>query len=142
MQSYYKMPLEELCSLLIRMTWGFVENFPSSEVSGDAIEQGSLSSTLEAMSVHAGLTDHDDTDIKLLASVLERERGCETLGAFTVFDGRNDPELGAVGEVREVLKLTERGEVIDACLRSLKHIAHIRSVCRARIDAKKLLLRR
>lgn len=142
MQIYYKMPLEELCSLLIRLTRGFVENFPSSEVSIDAIEHGSLCCTVKAMGVHAGLTCDDNTDIDHLASVLRRERKRETLGAFTVFDGRNDPEIGAVGEVREVQELTERGETIEACLRSLQHISHIRSVCRARIDAEKLLMRR
>lgn len=142
MQIYYKMPLEELCSLLIKMTRGFAENFPSSDVCADAIERGMLCRAVKAMYANAGLTHRENTDIKLVASVLERERGRETLGACNVFDGRNDPELGAVGEVRELLELTERGEMIDARLSTLKDIAHIRSVCRARIDAKRLLMDR
>lgn len=142
MQTYYQMPLDELCSLLIGTTRGFIENFPTNEVSVDAIERGTLRRTLETMRASAGLSRHDDTDIDLLSAVLERERKREILGTFMVFDGRDDPELGAVGEVREVLDLTDRGEMINACLGSLRRIANLRSICRARIDAEKLLLGR
>nr|WP_309502356.1 hypothetical protein [uncultured Roseovarius sp.] len=41
MQTYYQMPLDELCSLLIGMTRNFIEQFPTNEVSADAIERGS-----------------------------------------------------------------------------------------------------
>jgi len=140
MQTYYQMPLDELCSLLIGMTRGFIEHFPANEVSADAIERGSLRRTLEAMRASAGISRHDNTDIELLSAVLEREREREVLGTFTVFDGHEDPDLGAIGEVREMVDLTERGQAIDACLRSLRRIAHIRSICRARIYAEKLLL--
>jgi len=142
MQTYYQMPLDELCSLLIGMTRSFIEHFPANEVAADAIERGSLRRTLEAMRACAGLSRRDDTDIELLSAVLERERGREVLGSFMVFDGRDDPEIGAVGEVQEVLDLTDRGQAIDACVRSLRRIAHIRSICRARIDAEKVLLGR
>lgn len=140
MQTYYQMPIDELCSLLIAMTRGFIDHFPANEVAADALERGSLRRTLDGMRADAGLSRRDDTDVDLLSAVLEREREREVLGSFMVFDGRNDPELGAVGEVQEVLDLTERGQSMDACLRSLRRIAHIRSICRARIDAEKLLL--
>ncbi|QPZ91211.1 hypothetical protein [Thioclava electrotropha] len=140
MQTYYQMPLDELCSLLIGMTRSFIEHFPANEVAADAIERGSLRRTLEAMRARAGLSRRDDTDIELLSSVLDRERGCEVLGSFMVFDGHEDPDLGAIGEVREMVDLTDRGQAIDACVRSLRRIAHIRSICRARIDAEKFLL--
>ncbi|WP_089344433.1 hypothetical protein [Paracoccus seriniphilus] len=136
------MPLDELCSLLIGMTRAFIDHFPGNEVAADALERGSLRRTLEAMRACAGLSRRDNTDINLLSAVLEREREREILGTFTVFDGRNEPDIGAVGEVREMLDLTDRGQAIDACVRSLRRIAHIRSICRARIDAEKVLLGR
>lgn len=142
MQTYYKMPLDELCSLLLGMTRTFIETFPANEVSADAIERGSLRRTLDAMRASAGISRHDNTDIELLSAVLERERERESIGTVMVFDGRNDPEVGAVGEVRKSLLLTERGERIDACCRSLRHISQLRSICRARIDAERLILGR
>lgn len=142
MQTYYQMPLDELCSLLIRMTRGFIDHFPANEIAADALERGSLRRTLEAMRACAGLSRRDDTDVDLLSAVLDRERERELLGTFMVFDGWEDPDLGAVGEVREMLDLTDRGQVTDTCVRSLRRIAHIRSICRARIDAEKLLLGR
>lgn len=140
MQTYYQIPLDELCSLLIGMTRGFIDHFPANEVAADALERGSLRRTLETMRACAGLSRRDDTDVDLLLAVLEREREREILGIFTVFDGHEDPDLGAIGEVREMVDLTERGQAIDACVRSLRRIAHIRSICRARIDGEKLLL--
>ncbi|WP_425072916.1 hypothetical protein [Sagittula sp. S175] len=142
MQTYYQMPLDELCALVIAMAREFTKNFPGNEVSADAIERGSLRRTLERMNACAGLSRRDDTDIELLSAVLQRELERETLGMFTVFDGHYDPDLGANGEVREVPDLTERGHAIDACLTSLRRIANIRSIGRARIDAEKLLLGR
>lgn len=141
MQSYYEMPLDELCSLLIATSRAFIDGFPANEVAADALELGSLRRILAAMGVCAGLSRRDDNTIEILSAVLQRERDRETLGTFTVFDGRNDPELGAVGELREVRDLTDRGQTIDECLRSLQRIAHMRSICCARIDAEKLLLR-
>lgn len=140
MQTYYQMPLDELCSLLIGLTRAFIDHFPASEVASDALERGSLRRTLESMRACAGLSRRDDTDVDLLSAVLEREREREILCTFSVFDGHEDPDLGAIGEAREMVDLTERGQAIDACVRSLRRIAHIRSICRARIDAEKLLL--
>ncbi|URF45679.1 hypothetical protein M8007_12935 [Dinoroseobacter shibae] len=135
MQTYYQMPLDEVCSLLIGMTRAFIDHFPANEVAADALERGSLRRTLEAMRACAGLSRRDDTDVELLSAVLERERERETLGTFMVFDGRDDRDLGAVGEVQEMLDLTYRRQAIDACVRSLRRITHIRSICRALIDA-------
>ncbi len=141
MQTYYQMPLDELCSLLIGMTRAFIENFPANEVAKNALECASLRRALDGMSANAGLSHRNDADIDILRGVLRRERERETLGTYLDFEGWNDPEIGAVGETREVRGLTDRGKMIDARYKSLRRIAHMRSVCRARLDAEKLLMR-
>lgn len=103
---------------------------------------GSLRRILDRMNACAGLSGRDDTDIDILSGILQREREQEILGTFMVFDGPEDPEIGAVGKAREVRDLTERGQAMDGCLRSLQRIAQMRSICRARLDAEKLLMGR
>jgi hypothetical protein len=141
MQTYYQMPLDELCAVVIENIWAFIDSFPAHEVSADALELGTLRRTLEELSAYGGLSRKGDTDFDILSAILQRELDRETLGWFTVFDGVVDPEIGAVGNTRDVRELTERGWSIDHCVRSLGHIAYIRSICRARLDAEKLLMR-
>lgn len=142
MQTYYQMPLDELCAMVIGNTRAFIDRFPANEVSADALERGSLRRTLDGLCASAGLSRRDDTDFDTLSAILQREVDHETLGWFTKFDGVIDPEIGAVGEARDVRDLTDRGRMIDDCARLLRRIAYIRSICRTRLDAEKLLMKR
>lgn len=142
MQNYHQIPLDELCSMLFANTRSFADRFPKNDVSVDALEHSSIRRTLDGMGANAGISRKDDTDIGILLAVLRRELERETLGWITVFDGRNDPELGAIGEVREVRDLSDRGRKIEDFIRSLQQLAHMRSICRARLDAEKLVMGR
>jgi hypothetical protein len=141
MQTYYQMPLDELCAVVIESTRAFIDSFPAHEVSADALELGTLRRTLEELSACGGLSRKGDTDFDILSAILQRELDRETLGWFTVFDGVVDPEIGAVGNARDVRELTNRGWSINHCVRSLERIAYTRSICRARLDAEKILMR-
>lgn len=142
MQTYHQMPLEDLCALVLATCRSFVKEFPMNDIAADAIERGTLRRTLETLAARAGLVERENSDIDLLSAVLERELERETLGSFQVFDGRNDPEVGAVGDVREVRDLTDRGDRIEEQLRTLRLLGHMRDVCRARLDARQLMLGR
>ena len=142
MQIYYQMNLDELCSRLIATTRTFIAEFADDDVAADANERGTIRRALDALHANARLAGHDDADLDLLARILERERDHEIRGRFTVFEGCVDPDLGDVGEAREILDLTDRGRAIDACLMSLRHISMMRTICRARIDADNFLMQR
>ncbi len=142
MQTYYQMPLDELCALMIATTRAFIDDFPINDVSADALELGSLRRSLDGMTACAGLPRRDSADIEILSAALERELERETLGWIAVFDGVIDPEIGAVGDARDVREVTPRGRMIDDHVRALRHIAHIRSICRARLAAEELLMKR
>lgn len=142
MQTYYRMPLEELCAQVIGMARGLINGFPLNEVSVDSRERGSLYRVLQNMRVYGGLNREDDTDVDVLTAVLQREIERETRGWQMVFDGHHDPEIGAVGESRAVRELTERGRIVDEQARSLRLFSRARAICRARMDAEKILMRR
>lgn len=142
MQNYHQIPLDELCSMLIANTRSFADWFPKNDISVDTLEHSSIRRILDGMRANPGVSRKDDTDIDILSAILRRELERETLGWVTVFDGRNDPELGAIGDVREVRDLSDRGRMIEDCVRSLQQLAHMRSICRARLDAEKLVMGR
>ncbi|WP_068302654.1 hypothetical protein [Pararhodobacter sp. CCB-MM2] len=142
MQIYYQMNLDELCSRLIATTRTFIAEFAADDVAADANERGTIRRALDALHANARLAGHDDADLDLLVMILERERDHEIRGRFMVFEGCVDPDLGHVGEGRQVVDLTERGQAIEIVLVSLRNIAMMRTICRARIDADNFLMQR
>lgn len=142
MQDYYQMNLDELCSRLIATTRTFIADFQTNDVAADANERGRVRRALDALHANARLAGHDNADLDPLVKILERERDQEIRGRFMVFEGSVDPDLGHVGEGRQVVDLTERGQAIEVVLASLRHIAKMRTICRARIDADNFLLGR
>ncbi|ETX15688.1 hypothetical protein OCH239_13775 [Roseivivax halodurans JCM 10272] len=141
MQTYNEMPLEELFARALASARNLARDFPCNDVSVDAHEASSMRRTLEGLSHHAGLTASDDVDADLLMSVLARELDRETTGWSRIFDGWIDPDIGQIGTIKSVRVLTERGQMLERHARGIQEFAHVRSLCRARRDAEKLLLR-
>ena len=142
MQTDYEMPLEELCARVMGMARDFVRGFPSSEIAADALERNSLRRTLEGLVVDGGLSRRDDTDVEIVRSILARELDRETLGWTPSFEGTVDPEHGAVGYETESRDLTERGRMLERQMKQLERFARLRSLCRTRLDAVRLIMGR
>ena len=53
----------------------------------------------------------------------------------------DDPEMGSVGTVHEVRILSDRGKRIDRLASKLRVYLNMRDICRARLQAERLVFR-
>ena len=141
-QNPYEMPLEEIVARTIHGIRQIMADMPVNEIATDALEAGTIRRILDRLCADGGLRDRAEADLDTLFGILGRELDRETLGWQEEFDGRNDPEIGAVGPVRQVRTLTERGETIDGIGRRLRSCRQLHDICTARLDAERLVFRR
>ncbi len=138
----YRISLEELCATTIAMARDFVENFPAAEVAVDVLERNSLRRSLRSFAEDGGISEKNSSDPEFIASLLGRELERETLGWISSFEGVVDAENGAIGRDVEVRDLSPRGRMIKAQARQLESLVRKRQVCRARLDAVKVIMGR
>lgn len=141
MQTYYHKSLEDLCAGTLAQARQLAEEFPCNDLCADVLEASSIRRTLEALSRNGGISAPDDTDIRSLTCILDRELDGETLAWQRVLDGWVDPDVGQIGTIKDVRVLTVRGKVLEGLARRMQEFVYLRSVCRARRDAERLLLR-
>ncbi len=141
-QNPYEMPLEELVARTINEIRHIATDLPVNEIAVDALEAGAIRRILDRLRADGGLRDRAEADLDTLFGILGRELDRETLGWHEEFDGRNDPEIGAVGPVRQVRTLTERGETIHGIERRLRSYRQLHDICTARLDAERMVFRR
>ena len=135
------MPLEELCARTILEGGRFARDFPATEIARDAHECGAIRRTLDRMNADTVAGEHNDGGLAGLGAILDRERDAETLDQGTEFCGSHDPEMGSVGTVHEVRILSDRGKRIDRLASKLRVYLNMRDICRARLQAERLVFR-
>jgi hypothetical protein len=141
-QNPYEMPLEETVARTIHEIRQIMADMPVNEIAVDALEAGMIRRIPNRLRADGGLRDCAEADLDTLFGILGRELDRETRGWHEEFDGRNDPEIGAVGSVRVVRTLTERGETIDGIGRRLRSNRQLHDLCTARLDAERMVFRR
>ena len=135
------MPLEELCARTILEGGRLARDFPATEIARDANEGAAVRRTLDRMNAETVAGEHNDGGLAALGSILNRELDAETLDRGSEFCGSDDPELGSIGTVHEVRVLSDRGKRIDRLDAKLRIYLNMRDICRARLQAERLVFR-
>ncbi|WP_043774402.1 hypothetical protein, partial [Roseivivax isoporae] len=97
-----------------------------------------LNTVLQALSAlrhHGPLSETTAKEIACIEDLLDQAITQETLGHRNVFDGTDDPELGAVGRVCAVPVLSETGAARDRLRQGFRQILAMRDLLAARVDA-------
>ena len=68
--------------------------------------------------------------------ILEEAVSRETLGHRDMFDGTHDAEIGAIGRVKSVPLLSEKGAGLDRHLRNIRSVLAMRDLLAARVDTE------
>lgn len=132
---YFEMPLDELAARVIAAGRALAEDMPATRIVRDAHQHGQIRRILDDLAKDRTLCDRAEEGVKVLVSILSAELDNETLGYEQVFEGHNDPEIGAVGAVYTHRILSKRGELIGSELQRLADYQRMRSILRARLDA-------
>ena len=132
---YFEMPLDELAARVIAAGRVLAEDMPATRIAKDANQHGQIRRILGDLAKDRTLSDRVEEGVKVLVSILSAELDNETLGHEQVFDGHNDPEIGAVGVVYTHRILSRRGERIGGELQRLADYQRMRTTLRARLDA-------
>lgn len=96
----------------------------------------SLLDALAALREEGPLASEAANHIACVLGILEAGVARETLGHRNVFDGVHDPELGAIGRVRSMPILSEKGTDLDAHVAHFRMVLAIRDLLAARVDAE------
>ncbi|MDD9708416.1 hypothetical protein PVW53_12930 [Seohaeicola sp. SP36] len=94
----------------------------------------SLSRALVSLGEEGPLSATATEDFDCIQEVLDDVITQETLGFRNVFDGIFDPELGDIGEIRQIPILSDKGSLADLLMRDVKKIMAMRDLLKARIE--------
>ena len=106
-----------------------------------ATDLTALSGALAALRGDGPLAPAAADHIACALDVLEEAVSRETLGHRNTFDGIDDPEVGAVGQVRSVPILSDRGAGLDRHLREFRQVLAMRDRLAARVDTARQIAR-
>ncbi len=138
---WIKMPAEEICARTILEGSRFATEFPAADIAKDSHEAAAIRRTLERMTAETVVGEHNDGGLAALGEILARELDAETLDRGSEFCGSHDPEVGSIGTVHEVRVLSDRGKRIDRLDSKLRVYLNMREICRARLQAERLVFR-
>ena len=90
---------------------------------------------LSALRQNGPLSETAADEIGCIENLLDQAISQETLGFRNIFDGVEDPELGAIGRVRAVPLLTEKGAALDNLRKGFRQLFAMRDLLAARVDS-------
>jgi hypothetical protein len=101
----------------------------------------SLSRALVSLSQEGPLSSIAADDFAIIQEVLEEVISHETLGFRNVFDGIFDPELGDIGQIRQIPILSVKGSRANLLMQDVKKIMAMCDLLIARTDADRQIAR-
>jgi len=138
----YEMPMEVLTARILVAGQELGESFPLDELAADARQEREIRSLLKPHSDGDATGPRGSQSLDILGDILRVELDKETLGRVNMFDGRNDPEHGAVGAVYSLRDLTERGELISGWLTRVHGLKRKLRILDARMNGERIINRR
>lgn len=135
MKYFDRMTDKELCTRILQGHDILHEQVQRNDAELGATDLNTILQALSALRRHGPLSEAAAKEIGCIEDLLDQAIAQETLGLRNVFDGRDDPELGAVGRVCAVPVLSETGAARDRLRRGFRQILAMRDLLAARIDA-------
>lgn len=138
----YEMSMEELTARILVAGRALGESFPANQLSADAQQHRETCSLLKPFSDGNATGPRASQCLDMLGDNLSVELDKETLGWVNTFNGRNDPDYGAVGVVYSLRALTERGQLVDVWLTRVHALRRMMRVLDARMNGERIVNRR
>lgn len=135
MKYFNRMTDKELCTRILRGLDVLHDQVQRNDAELAASDLNEILQALSALRRHGPLSAAAAKEIGCIEDLLDQAITQETLGLRNVFDGTEDPELGAVGRVCSVPVLSETGAARDRLRRGFRQILAMRDLLAARIDA-------
>lgn len=135
MKYFNRMTDKELCTRMLRGLDVLHEQVQRNDAELGATDLNTVLQALSALRRNGPLSEAAAKEIGCIEDLLDQAVTQETLGFRNIFDGTDDPELGAVGRVCAVPVLSETGAARDRLRRGFRHILAMRDLLVARIDA-------
>ncbi|WP_040604051.1 hypothetical protein [Sagittula stellata] len=137
MKYFDRMTDKELCTRILRGLDVLHEQVQRNDAELAATDLNTILQALSVLRRHGPLSEAAAAakEIGCIEDLLDQAIAHQTLGLRNVFDGTDDPELGAVGRVSAVPILSETGAARDRLRRGFRQILAMRDLLAARIDA-------
>ncbi len=135
MKYFDRMTDKELCTRILRGLDVLHEQVQRNDAELAATDLNTVLQALSALRLHGPLSEASAKEIGCIEDLLDQAMTQETLGHRNVFDGTDDPELGAVGRVCAVPVLSETGAARDRLRQGFRQILAMRDLLAARVDA-------
>jgi len=141
-KKFYTMALEELCAEIIVELQDLAAELRGADIASTAAKRNDLMRYLALVDVEGLFRNSVGASLPDIIGLLEVERDLETLGTRSVFDGWEDPEVGAVGSIREERILTDRGMMLSGYLERLGVLTGKNRILMARVEAERVINRK
>lgn len=136
MKYHDQLTLTELWTCALQELDTLHEEVQRTDAGLSATDLNTLSRALAALRQEGPLSSSATDSIGWIQAFLDAAIARETLGHQNVFDGTNDPELGAIGRVRSAPILSDNGRGLDLLLQRFKKVLAMRDLLAARVDAE------
>lgn len=135
MKYFDRMTDKELCTRMLRGLDVLHDQVQRNDAKLAATDLNTVLQALSALRLRGPLSEAAAQEIGCIEDLLDQATTQETLGHRNVFDGTEDPELGAVGRVCAVPVLSETGAARDRLRQGFRQILAMRDLLAARVDA-------
>jgi hypothetical protein len=141
-KKFYTMALEELCAEIIVELQDLAAELRGADIALTTTKRNDLMRYLALVDVEGIFRNSVGASLPDIIGLLEVERDLETLGTRSVFDGWEDPEVGAVGTIREERILTDRGMMLSGYVERLGVLTGKNRILMARVEAERVINRK
>jgi hypothetical protein len=135
MKYFDRMTDKELCTRILRGLDVLHDQVQRNDADLTTTDLNAILQAISALRRHGPLSEAAAKEIGCIEDLLDQAITQVTLGFRNIFDGTDDPELGAVGRVSAVPILSETGAARDRLRRGFRQILAMRDLLAARIDA-------
>jgi len=135
MKYFDQMTDKELCTRILRGLDVLHDQVQRDDAELAATDLNTVLQALSALRRYGPLSEAAAKEIGCIEDLLDQAITQETLGFRNIFDGRDDPEHGAVGRVCAVPVLSETGAARDRLRQGFRRILAMRDLLAARVDA-------
>ncbi|MAU43569.1 MAG: hypothetical protein CMP09_01745 [Yangia sp.] len=140
MKYFEHLSLEELWTRTLQEIDHLYARAERTEEGLPATERNALLQSLAILRNDGPLVDGAEGHMSCIGAMLRDALDRETLGVRNVFDGRDDPDLGSIGTIRQIPVLSEKGRAVDRLLRDFLMISAMRVLLMARVDANRQMV--
>ena len=138
----YQMPIEELYARALQEIKEISRDRRIAGIATTATERHMVLRSFALLSDDKAIGTEGYMHLDPVIRLLEEQLEVEPIDTFETFEGRHDPEEGAVGSVLTHHIMSDRGEEISVWLRRLCALQEMLQIVQARIAAERLINRR